>query len=133
MLYIAFVQHKTRFRIRGMSSMECDVDVLWPNEIDPGLAAQPVRAVVIENRLIHHVPRVDPAGVMPYDTADVVRHDLPRICAGYVGWKPVRQGIPPDQAMAAKEHAMLFGPGNSPVPIRKIEDLGGGPQILGEL
>ena len=83
--------------------------------------------------LVHYVPRVDAAGVVFHHAADVVRHDLLCIRRCYVGLKPVRQGIPPNQAMATEEHAMLFGPGNSIVAIRKIVDVGGGPQILGEL
>src|SRR5882757_5341417 len=84
MFDVTLVQHEACFWVRSMSGLECEIDVLRSYQIDPGPAAQPVRAVVMVNWLVHYIPRVHTTGEVLYHRGNMVAHDLFSIRRGYI-------------------------------------------------
>ena len=105
-----------------------------PMRSSHGFAPQSIRTIIVIDALIYHIPRVHTAGVVFHYGGDVVCHHLLCVRRCHIGVKPVRQGIPPDQAMATEElRPCCSAQETARVTIREIIGVGSGPQMLGEL
>ncbi len=102
LLRIDLVQEELRLRIDPSRDAERVRDPAGPECAEPDI---PLEAAVVGERLVDHVPLVDPAAVAPDDGADVVAHHLLELGGGPVALlDPVRQLLVPDERVPA--HAL---------------------------
>src|SRR6202021_1992385 len=119
-LDVALVEYEARLRVRGRRGVKCDVDILRANQVKPWLAPQSVGAVVMIDRLIHHVPGVHTAGIVLDHSGNVIRHDLLSVRSRDIGLEPFGKRIPPTQAVATEKQAVCAGPIKGNVARAKI-------------
>ena len=119
-------QEQGRLGVGLARGVEGDVDIMFAQRLHPhAVGAHPVGTAVIGlQRLVHHVPFLDAAGIAGHGRGDIARHQFPAaaIAGGLqCGFQPFGLGGIPDQGMAARAHVMLLG---------EIDDLVGTAEII---